>query len=106
MHKKELNTSSYLIDTGIAFDHSFHVVDRKVILRDKCEGFPSGASGKEPTCHCRRHRRCRFDPWVEKIPWRRNWKSATVFLPGKFHGICIKLFVICIKICIIIIIIK
>ena len=34
-------------------------------------GFPGGASGKEPTCQCRRHKRYRFDPWVGKIPWRR-----------------------------------
>jgi len=33
--------------------------------------FPGGASSKEPTCQCRRHKRCRFGPWVEKIPWRR-----------------------------------
>ena len=31
-------------------------------------GFPGGASGKEPTCQCRRHKRCWFDPWVGKIP--------------------------------------
>ena len=33
-------------------------------------GFPSGASGKEPACQCRR-RETRFDPWIGKIPWRR-----------------------------------
>ena len=27
-----------------------------------------GASGKEPACQCRRHKRHRFDPWVRKIP--------------------------------------
>ena len=32
------------------------------------EGFPGGTCGKEPTCQCRRHKRCRFDPWVRKIP--------------------------------------
>ena len=26
------------------------------------------ASGKEPTCQCRRHKRLRFNPWVGKIP--------------------------------------
>ena len=31
-------------------------------------GFPGGASGKEPTCQCKRHKRFRFDPWVGKIP--------------------------------------
>ena len=24
---------------------------------------------------CKRHRRCGFDPWVWKIPWRRKWHS-------------------------------
>ena len=32
------------------------------------QGFPSGASGKEPVCQCRRHERGGFDPWVGKIP--------------------------------------
>ena len=31
-------------------------------------------------------RRCRFDLWVEKIPWRRKWQPMPVFLPGKFRG--------------------
>ena len=28
--------------------------------------FPGGASGKQPTCQCRRLKRHWFDPWVEK----------------------------------------
>ena len=40
-------------------------------------------SGKESACQCRRHR---FDPWVDKIPWRRKWQATLVFLPGKSHG--------------------
>ena len=36
-------------------------------------GFPAGASGKELACQCRRHKTCRFDPWVREIPWRRAW---------------------------------
>ena len=39
----------------------------------KQEGFPGDAGGKEPTCQCRRGKRCRFDPWVRKILWRRAW---------------------------------
>ena len=35
---------------------------------------------------CKRHRRCGFDSWVGKIPWRRKWQPTPVFLPGKFHG--------------------
>ena len=27
------------------------------------------------------------DPWVGKIPWRRKWQPAPVFLPGKSHGL-------------------
>ena len=49
-------------------------------------GFPCGASGKEPTCQCRSHKRPGFDPWVGKITWRRKWQPIPVFLPGEFHG--------------------
>ena len=49
-------------------------------------GFLCGTSGKDSTCHCRRHERCEFDPWVGKIPWRRVWQPTPVLLPGKFHG--------------------
>ena len=28
-------------------------------------------SSKESTYQCRRHR---FDPWVRKIPWKREWQ--------------------------------
>ena len=31
-------------------------------------------------------RRCGFDPWVGKIPWKREWPPTSVFLPGEFHG--------------------
>ena len=35
---------------------------------------------------CRQCRRLSFDPWVWKIPWRREWLPTPVFLPGEFHG--------------------
>ena len=25
----------------------------------------------------------RFDPWVEEVPWRREWQPTLVFLPGE-----------------------
>ena len=31
-------------------------------------------------------RRPGFDPWVGKIPWRREWQPIPGFLPGEFHG--------------------
>ena len=37
-------------------------------------------------CQYRRHKRHRFNSWVEKIPWRREWQATPVFLPGKSHG--------------------
>ena len=49
-------------------------------------GFPDGTSGKEPACQCKRFKRCGFEPWVRKIPWRRTWQLTLVSLPGKFHG--------------------
>ena len=44
-------------------------------------GFPGGTSGKEPTCQCRSHKKCRFDPWVGRawlpsssiLTWRIPW---------------------------------
>ena len=35
---------------------------------------------------CLQCRRLRVDPWVRKIPWRREWQPTPVFLPGEFHG--------------------
>ena len=32
-----------------------------------------GASGKEPTCQCRRCKTQGFNSWVRKMPWRRTW---------------------------------
>ena len=48
-------------------------------------GFPGGASGKDPACQCRRHKRSRFDLWAREISWRRKWQHTPVFLPGDSH---------------------
>ena len=39
----------------------------KLLLPSRVD-FPDGASGKEPTCQCRTHKRHEFNPWVGKIP--------------------------------------
>ena len=26
------------------------------------------------------------DPWVRKIPWKREWLPTPIFLPGEYHG--------------------
>ena len=46
-------------------------------------GLPLWLRSKESTCQCRR---CGFDPWVGKIPWKRKWQPTPVFLPEKFYG--------------------
>ena len=47
------------------------------------KGFPGGSVGKKIHLQCRK---CRFNPWVGKIPWRRAWLPNLVFWPGESHG--------------------
>ena len=64
-----------------------HVAHRQHWVNVSCHWvFPGGASGKEPVCQCRKHKRHGFDPWVRKISWRRKWQPTPVFLPGKSHA--------------------
>ena len=49
-------------------------------------GFAGGAHGKEPTYHCRRYEKHRFNCWVGRNAWRRAWQPTPVFLPGESHG--------------------
>ena len=46
-------------------------------------GFPPGSDSEKTHLQCRRPR---FNPWVRKIPWRREWLPPPVFLPGEPHG--------------------
>ena len=43
-------------------------------------------NNKKSVCQCRSHWRCKFDPWLRTIPWRRKWHPSPVFLPEKSHG--------------------
>ena len=42
--------------------------------------FPGGTSSlkKKKKVLCRRFKRCKFDPWVGKVPWRRKWQPTRV----------------------------
>ena len=40
---------------------------------------------KNRLANTRRCKRCGFDPWVGKIPWRRTWQPTLVFLPREAH---------------------
>ena len=48
--------------------------------------FPGGADGIEPTCQYRRYKRCEFNPWVRKIPWRKAWQPTPVIVLEGSHG--------------------
>ena len=48
-------------------------------------GFPSGSDSTESNCNDL-DRKPTFDPWVGKIPWRREWLPSPVSLPGESHG--------------------
>ena len=42
---------------------------------------------KKSTCQCRRHKRCRFDPWAGKIPLEKEMAiHSSILAPGKSHG--------------------
>ena len=55
----------------------------------QCQGYELsfGPLGFNKKIHLqfRKCRKCRFDPWVGKIPWRRKWQPALVFLPGESY---------------------
>ena len=50
------------------------------------KGFLGGFSGKESACQGRTNKRCRFHPWVKKIPRKTKWQPTPVLLPGESHG--------------------
>ena len=48
-------------------------------------GSPCGSLVKNPPANAG-DRRCRFDPWVRKILWRRKWQPTPISVPGESHG--------------------
>ena len=47
-----------------------------------------GSAGKESACNAGDLGLIPgFDPWVGKIPWRRERLPTSVFWPGEFHGL-------------------
>ena len=63
-----------------------HRISKTWIRLSDFHSLTSWHSGKEPNCQCRRHKGCRFGPWVGKNSGRRAWQPTPVFLPGKSHG--------------------
>ena len=60
-------------------DFFFKIQENKMTTPNSAGGFPGGTVG-------RRCKRCGFNPWIRKIPWRRKWQPTAVFLLGKSHG--------------------
>ena len=61
----------------LPYSHHTHV---RLVSAYYVAGMVSGgASGKDSACQ---NRRLWFYPWIRKIPWRRAWQPAPVFLPG------------------------
>ena len=49
----------------------------------KTKGCPGNLDSKESAC---KGRRPEFNPWVGKLPWRREWLPIPIFLPEESHG--------------------
>ena len=49
-------------------------------------GFVFWASLVAQTANSTQCRRPGFDPWVRRIPWRREWLPTPGFLPGESQG--------------------
>ena len=75
-----------LLMTGLLFHSCKKIPNRHHHKHMIIRTFPGGHSGKEPACQCRRLKRCRFDPWIAMIPWRRARQPTLAFLPGESRG--------------------
>ena len=49
-------------------------------------GPPRWCKSNKSAYQCSSCKRCKFNPWVWKIPLSRKCQPIPVFLPGKFHG--------------------
>ena len=58
----------------------FNMLSRLVISTVHMVGFLGSTSGKEPSCQCRRCKRCGFDPWSWKIIGRTDAEAEAPIL--------------------------
>ena len=66
----------------ILFKDKFHKLFKMPKYIASLVGFPCASVGKECACNAGDW----FNPWVGKIPWRRERLPTPVFWPGEFHG--------------------
>ena len=60
--------------------HSSPHVHARTHTHTHTQAYPRWRLCKESACQCRRHKRCGFDLWVRKIPWRRARQSTPACL--------------------------
>ena len=75
-----LNDEGYLRDTSHLSHHIPNLCDSCLYTYNESGGASQVAQWSRIRLQ---YRRCKFRPWVEKIPWRRKWQLIPVFLPGK-----------------------
>ena len=82
--RRQVSCFQYLLSV-LNLQYGDRILQFHSILRiaNRVEETSLVAHDKNPICQCRR---CRFDPWVGKIPCRRKWQRTPVFLPGESHG--------------------
>ena len=81
---KELDTTEQLSTTQ--YIQIYVHTDTYMYICTHIHRLPRWCSGKESAYQYRRHKRCRFDIWVRKIPWSRKWEPTPIILPEKFRG--------------------
>ena len=75
--------SSIEIAQGVFNKINCKIVQERLNIIQLYLDFPGVTSGKEPTCQCRRHKRCRYDPWVGKIPLEERMATQSSILVQK-----------------------
>ena len=65
--------SDFIQHNALRFIHDVVYITSSFLWLSNILWFRGSSSGKEPACQCRR---CKFIPWVRKIPWRRKWQPT------------------------------
>ena len=88
MQETWVSVGFYLYIVTLYYNSAFSHSSPNIFEQLYDHGLPRWHCCKGPACQCRRCKRCRFNPWVGKIPWREAWQPTPVFLPGEFlwHG--------------------
>ena len=69
-----------------AFSVSGTIGAREAVIKGKVPVQEEASLAAQMVNNLLLYRRPRFDPWVGKIPWRREWQPIPVFLPKESHG--------------------